>query len=201
MAELVIPSVIIKPTTEQLQTGLNQIVRTIVNTSKKILRWSEFGKKVSRTMKNRIFSFNVFFIIKVNIDVTLNSSIDTTTAENESIISGQPAAVEAEDEINISNAEQNLLNPNLDSSNLSENNAGRPRGNTLTTIAEAIQQTPQAASLQNQAMLRKTYFKYISENKEINKIISQLNTSVITLRNVIRIEIVISQPVSIIFSF
>lgn len=168
----------IRPTSEQIQTFLNETVRTVVNVSKQISQWNEFGKKTPEES------------VENESEVNGEPLNDQLATENE--LSGSISEIEHEtSSISLSDP-TGVTNPNgetsfRDSSNQSsignENQSARGRANTSLGPKETNSQ-------QNIAVARvkivkpNNLFKFVAENKEISKLISLLSTSIIALRNV-----------------
>lgn len=106
------------------------------------------------------------------------TSIEVPSSENDPIVVTQTNPNEVEENAPAAFAESTLNAENSTRDLLNEVPTHRPRGNTMLTIQEFIQPVkPQFTSGEN-------FFKLISENKEINKLVGQLATCISVIRKV-----------------
>ena len=159
-AELLIPNVTIRPSAEETQMFINKSVQSIIAISKSIYQWNQDGRRVTSDSFSR-----------------LETSIEVPSSDNESVVATQTNPNEFEDNPLLVNEPI----PNVESSTRDAPNdvpTHRTRGNTMLTIQEFIQPVkPQFSSGEN-------FFKLISENKEINKLVGQLATCISVIKKV-----------------
>ncbi|CAF0723345.1 unnamed protein product [Didymodactylos carnosus] len=162
-AELAIPNIVVQPPTDEVQLYLNKAVQTILSVAKNISQWS---KDRTKSKRNRLETFDETQNVFVEIEPrTMARQMSLTNAD-----------VLEDDDLAFGGGRQSVLGVFKDgpgSNSLATQNQGRQHGELGSKVRLNDPQDQQLA-----VAPANSYYKNVSENKEIAKLVALLATCV-----------------------
>lgn len=167
-AELIIPIVTIRPSTNEIQMFINKSVQSIISVSKFLYQWNQEGQRIMSRIQNDPNHFE--------------TSIEIPSSDNDSsVVAVQHANLNESEENPTNNVAESI--PTVGDQTTIDVLSHRSRGNTMLTVQEFVPPVkPQFTSGEN-------FFKLISENKDINKLVGQLSTCISVIKRVKTFEL------------
>jgi len=174
-AILATPNLIIQPSVDEMQQSLNKCIQNITNLSKNVHQWQGRAKKQTKKRDNTGKDTSLLTIDEKNED----KDSDGKSAEEK--------PEEKADDANKSKSE--TPTPDSDKENSETPNAGSKEENSNSPVPAASNTQESRPQSSVSTVIQINYFKQISENKEVIKLLSFLNSCLLMSKQDINNEI------------